>query len=383
MNGPIDYAPASAANLPGRYCILTGPPEISALAVGMDFRHPQYRREVFLRFYEFHLKYRSHPGCVYFLFPYIFEKYGMDQEQRLWFAFLNGNTQHPLTTLAIFRAFPDFRRLNVAALSKWFTARYTRLAFDTDRRYHRKEFLASVECYKRLCGKSQEDYFAGVMRGEDEEEAFRRVWAAVRQGFWSFGRLSAFSYLEYLRIAGLSLDCDQLFLDDMSGSKSHRNGLARVLGRDDLDWHASTGFQGTYLKEQLAWLVEEAALLRAEARKRLRRKPFYRDVGYFTLESALCTYKSWHRKNRRYPNVYVDMLHDRIKTSERQLPDEDFSVFWEARRACLPAHLRLEDTPGDPGLKPEKQNHYRVTGQVIMMHRDWPCFANDFNGRIA
>jgi hypothetical protein len=34
----------------------------------------------------------------------------------------------------------------------------------------------------------------------------------------------------------------------MKGSQSHRNGLAKVLGRDDLDWHDSnpTGFDGKY-----------------------------------------------------------------------------------------------------------------------------------------
>jgi len=43
--------------------------EISDLKIGMDFRELKYRREVFLRFYEFHLKYKSHPGGVYFAMP--------------------------------------------------------------------------------------------------------------------------------------------------------------------------------------------------------------------------------------------------------------------------------------------------------------------------
>ena len=55
----------------------------------------------------------------------------------------------------------------------------------------------------------------------------------------------------------------------------------------------------------------------------------------------------------------------------------------EARRACLPAHLRLEDNPADVGLRPEKQNHFRLTGQVVMMDRDWECFRNDYNDRVA
>jgi len=91
-----------------------------------------------------------------------------------------------------------------------------------------------------------------------------------------FGRLASFSYLEYLRIMRLNLDCDQLFLEDMKGSQSHRNGLAKVLGRDDLDWHGSnpTGFNGKYTPEMLAWLNKEAALLLAEASQRAAGKPY-------------------------------------------------------------------------------------------------------------
>jgi hypothetical protein len=40
----------------GRYCELNNEIEETKLKYGMDFRKPKYRREVFLRFYEFHLK---------------------------------------------------------------------------------------------------------------------------------------------------------------------------------------------------------------------------------------------------------------------------------------------------------------------------------------
>lgn len=46
--------------------------------------------------------------------------------------------------------------------------------------------------------------------------------------------------------------------------------------------------------------------------------------GDFTLESALCTYKSWHRPNRRYVNVYSDMLHGRI--DEAVILDREVAV---------------------------------------------------------
>jgi hypothetical protein len=73
------------------------------------------------------------------------------------------------------------------------------------------------------------------------------------------------------------------------------------------------------------------------------------------------------------------MFHDRIKKAESHWPGRDFSEFWDARRQYLPEYLRLEDNPADVGVKPLKQNHYRLTGQVIMLDREWPCFKNDYN----
>ena len=103
----------------------------------------------------------------------------------------------------------------------------------------KSDFMDSVRCYQKQTAGNQQEFFAGFVYSDDLNENFRKAWDVVRNQFYSFGRLATFSYLEYLRIMRVGLDCDQLFLEDMSGSKSHRNGLAKVLGRDDLDWHNS------------------------------------------------------------------------------------------------------------------------------------------------
>jgi hypothetical protein len=368
--------------LTGRWAQIHGLPEEKDLRYGMDFRDPRYRREVFLRFYQFHLKHRAHPGAVYYLLPFLAEVNRWSTEQRLWFAYINGNTQNPITSYLIFREFPDVRRLDEEKLRRWFGRAYDLLAFDTDRRYFKKSFLECVSNYRALlAGRVQQEFFSHVAPGRTERERFRSLWSYANKNYVYFGRLSVFSYIEYLRIMGLDVDCDSLFLDDISGSKSHRNGLCKVLGRDDLDWHASNpGFDGHYDPVTLAWLEEEGRLLLDEAKARVKGADYERDAGYFTLESALCTYKSWHRPNRRYPNCYNDMLVDRIRLAESRwgkLP-----LFWEARRRYLPKVLRLEDNPADCGLKPAKQNHYLTTGEVVMMDADWPCFSNSFNRAI-
>lgn len=352
----------------------------------VDYRLSENRRETFHKFYQFALKTRGHPGAVYYVMPYLAERFKWNMEQKLWFAYLNGNTQNPVMSWLVFKNYPEpisFLREDGEA---WFNTNWPRLQWDTDRRYQKKNFPTNVAWYCDFGAYHQEQAFYNIFCGHeklpDEQTCFRRLWAAVRGGFPSFGRLAAFSYLEYLRIMGLPIDCDNLFLEDMDGSASHRNGLALLTNRGDLIRDKQLGISNLVLASfDIEMLREEGRKLLQEAKQRNKGTAWENDVSYFTLESALCTYKSWHKPNRRYPNVYNDMLHDRIKWAEQRWPEEDFGMFWQARQAYLPLHLRLEDNTHDPGLKPEKQNWYLNTGMPVMMSRDYPEFDNEFDRR--
>tara|TARA_R100000655_G_scaffold7920_5_gene21124 strand:+ start:967 stop:2127 length:1161 start_codon:yes stop_codon:yes gene_type:complete len=351
--------------------------EISNLQVGDDFRLPQYRKEVFTRFYEFHLEFSSHPGCVYYLFPFLFDELEMDKEQKLWLTYLNGVTQNLCTSYIIYKHFPNFDENNlIDKLEKWHAVNWRKLGYDTDRRYQKGHLVKMVKNYKEIVGKNQSDYFNDCTSGLIDEN-FVTLWGEVMERFFMFGRLSTFSYLEYLKILGLPIRCNSLFLEDISGSQSHRNGLCKVLGRDDWDMHKSNPSYHTkmHTPELIEYLKEFSADLLRGFRVRWENRPFIDDVNYFTLESTLCTYKSWFRKNRRYPNVYNDMFVDRIRHAEKQWGKE-FEIFWSIRNRYLPKELRLEDNHWDVGLKPLKQNWFRETGQVVMMDYSWNCFKN-------
>lgn len=344
------------------------------LLAGSDFRQPQYRREVWQRFYTFHLRYRSHPGGVYYVLPALAEAEGWDGEQRAWAAFLNGNTQNPVTTSLLMRA-GDLPRRAEGVLQFW-RQHYSQLDWDTDRRYHKARLDKAIAGYLELTADGQERYWRKAAAG-----GWEGVWRAAT-AIPTMGRLSAWSYLEYLKILGVGSapDADTLMLGDRAGSRSHRNGLCLVLGLDHwIWWDRNPGFEGNYPRSLIAELETAGSGLLAEARER---NPGHPDVGFLTLESALCTYKSWHRPRRRYPNVYNDLLYERIRRAEARF-GRRFGAIWEARRQALPRHLRLEDCPYDPGCVPVKQDHYRLTGEVIMMERDWPCFENSFAAKVA
>ena len=169
--------------------------EVTDLTPGLDFRLPEYRRETFLRFYEFHLKHRTHPGCVYFLMPYLREKYGWDQEEALWFAFINGNTQHPVTSLELHRRFPTPGHAD--DMMAWWETNHRRLPVDTDRQRPKQSIREAVPFYVAEVRGDQAGHWE-----TKAEMGFAAVWEAART-IPGFGRLSAFSYAEYLLVMGV------------------------------------------------------------------------------------------------------------------------------------------------------------------------------------
>lgn len=352
---------------------------MAELAAGMDFRRPEHRRAVFLHFYEWSVRHRSFPGGVHYALPGIAEALQLDLEQRYWLAWLNANTQNPATSLLLLQAAPRLRDWE-AAVDFW-RSNYRTLDWDTDRRYHKARFEDAVKGYAAAvdctCTLPQHRYFRSA--GGDWTGWWERAFALP-----TMGRLSTWSYLEYLRILlGPSAvpDADTLMLEDIQGSRSHRNGLALVLGWDEVVVDKQLGQPGTtdkvYNTGVLGQLGYEGERLFGEAQQRVGAA-----ADRLSLESALCTYKGWHKPNRRYPGVYNDMLYNRLVTAENRW-GRRFDVLWEARRKALPARLRLEDQPGDPGLSPVKQNWYRQTGEVIGLDTDWPeIFANGFQAKV-
>lgn len=338
-------------------------------AARVDWRAKSRRTTTFHRCYGFHLRYRSHPGGVYYALPAMAEAAGWDAEQRAWAAFLNGNTQNPVTTSLLMAAGDRPARAD-RVLAFW-RKHYAELSWDTDRRYHKARLDQSVSGYLTLTAGGQARYWRRAARG-----GWAGVWAAAN-AIPTMGRLSTWSYLEYLRILGVDIpDADTLMLGDRAGSQSHRNGLCLLLGLDEwMWWKPNPGFDGRYPPDLIGELETQGARLLATARQLNQGHP---DVGYLTLESALCTWKSWHRPRRRYAGVYNDLLHDRIRAGEARF-GRRFGVLWDARRRALPAWMRLEDTPTDPGAVPVKQNHYLETGEVVTLGHIWPDMWSSFD----
>lgn len=332
-----------------------------------DWREPRFRRDAFQRFYSFHLTYQSHPGMVYSMLPAIADAFDLDADGRAWLVWLNGNTQNVVSSLMLLEAAPrpeDWK----SAVDFW-NDNFRKLEWDTDRRHQKSKFgeataLWSVRDFNQTS--PAYGWFEASMGGWED------VWKFSKDQPY-MGRLSAWSMMEYAKILFPDdvPDMGSWLLEDKSGSQSHRNGLAFIRGYDSVYWDADVA--------DMMGIVEELTTFADELLDEARaRNPLHPDVSRLTMESALCTYKGWHKPNRRYPNCYADMMYNRIKKAETRF-DRSLDLLWKIRQNTLPDYLRLEDNPYDPGLVAVKQNHYLETGEPIMMHRDYEDMQNDFN----
>mgnify|MGYP003132576687 CR=1 FL=1 len=299
-----------------------------------DYRLKENRLKFFTGLYEMNLRYGVMPGLVYLYLPELADRFGWCPEQKLWFAFLNGMTQNPITSLAIYEKIPEPpSETQLQKFGEWFDDQWDNLQFDTDRRYQKKDTVDSIRSYTSLLShfKSQEEMLTG---------SYRSLWNRVSKRYKSFGRLSSFSYLEYVYLYGFGADCANLLFEDKSGSKSHRNGMLLLQGHDEWVWdkRMENGFDGKYpqfdkmcrhLRSSAESFLEEFRLSH----------PNVNYVGNFTFESNLCTFKN-HFFGRRYPGVYADMAWDRIEWAESR--GRDCAIFKDMRSELLPEWLRAE-----------------------------------------
>lgn len=324
-----------------------------------DYRQPSARRFYFEALYEMNLRYGVMPGLVYLYLPQLRKRLEWSEEEALWFAFINGNTQNPITSLIIFNRLepPPHNAGSLTRFREWFSLSWNTLQFDTDRRHQKRDFIASVERYASLVRATGSQ--SALMRHRSFEDA----WSLVRDQFYSFGRLSAWSYLEFLNILDGASSPTTMMFDDVSGSKSHRNGMLFLLGMDGLvhDKRCRNDFNGKYENfTRLCSILEQSATgFLNEFRERVPMNAHH--VNRFTLESQLCQFKNGFFE-RRYPGVYADMAWDRICWSEQRGNRLITDIFKDIRAECLPSWLRME-TQVNPIPRQTAASMFVATGQ--------------------
>jgi hypothetical protein len=323
-----------------------------------------------MRFYTHHLKHKNFPGLVYSMLPAIAEFFELDNDGKAWLAWLNGNTQNAVTSYLLLEQAQHPKDWKKAL--DFYNDNFKALEWDTDRRHQKSVFGKATEQWIEGWGRMAYQNWVNAA-----EAGWKHAWKhSLDQPY--MGRISAWSMLEFAKILIPEIpDVEDWFLK-ASSSRSHRNSLCLLAGHEGA--YAWDGDDAD-IPAMLDLFPEIEALAEALLAEAKLRNPDDPNVTRLTMESALCTFKSCHKPDRRYPGVYADMFYERIRKAEFRLTRE-LSFFWDLRQEVLPQHLRLEDNPTDPGLVPLKQNWFRETGEMPMMSYDFPDMQNSFDEKV-
>ena len=318
----------------------------------MDYRLKENRREAFIRWYAWSLKYDDCDPAVWCT-NYLHKRYEHNDEERIWFAWLYGNTYQLPTAWVLKNEFPDFELATVDRMEQWNTANYKRLRYQTDTKWNKGHLPAMFASYQQFIGNRTQRERLERFYGDNEEANFENLWQGIKDSLHKFGRYSTWFYLQHLRhTAGIHITPTSLMLSDYDGSRSHRNGLLYALGREDLVDTKLTA--GEYLD-----LEREARSILEETQDRF---PRLKDqIDFFTMETCLCSFKKIFRaKHGRYLGYYLDRQAEEIQMAEKDgWYGIDWDVLWQAREETIDFRLDHKN-----GINKENFTYFLNSGKI-------------------
>jgi hypothetical protein len=293
----------------------------------MDYRLKENRREAFIRWYAWSLQYNDCDPAVWAT-NYLNKRFEHNSEQKLWLAWLYGNTYQLPTAWVLMNEFPDYELATVDRMTQWNTANYKRLRYQTDTKWNKGHLPAMFESYQKFIGKGSQREKLESYYGDNEAQNFDALWNVLKGNLHKFGRYSTWFYLQHLKhTAGVHIEPTSLMLDDFDGSRSHRNGLLLAIGQDD-DMDRKLDGRGY-------------ADLEAHSEMKTRFPDLISQIDYFTMETCLCSFKKIFReKHGRYLSYYLDRQAEEVLKAEG---DEwngiDWEVLWNSRTETIDTRL--------------------------------------------
>jgi hypothetical protein len=324
----------------------------------MDYRLKENRRESFIRWYAWSLKYKDCDPAVW-MTNYLNKRYEHNDEQRLWLCWLYGNTYHLPTAWILMNEFPDFELATVDRITEWNTANYKRLRYQTDTKWNKGHLPDMFASYQKFIGDRSQREVMESYYGHTEEQSFDNLWTGVKDSLHKFGRYSTWFYLQHLRhTAGVRICPTSLMLDDYSGSRSHRNGLLLASGLDD-DYDRKLSAQEYQNLEQFS---KEIIIEMKERFPELSSQ-----IDFFTMETCLCSYKKIFRAHHgRYLGYYNDRVAEEInQVSADNWFGIQWEVLWQARDETLVAEYANKNAK----IEKEKFTSFMNTGKMDRL--DW------------
>lgn len=318
----------------------------------MDYRLEQNRREAFIRWYAWSLKYDDCDPAVWAT-NYLNNRFEHNDEQKLWLCWLYGNTYYLPTAWILMNEFPDFELATVDRMTQWNTANYKRLRYQTDTKWNKGHLPTMFESYQKFIGnRSQRECIESYYVGSPEDN-FDSLWNVLKGNLHKFGRYSTWFYMQHLKnTANVNIEPTSLMLDDYDGSRSHRNGLLLAVGRDN-DYDRKL----TVSEYQNLEAISDGILDEMKSRF-----PELKDqIDFFTMETCLCSFKKIFRANHgRYLGYYLDRQAEEIQKCEQDgWYGIDWDVLWQSREETI--DLRLDHRRG---IDKERFSSFMNTGKM-------------------
>ena len=318
----------------------------------MDYRKQENRREAFIRWYAWSLKYDDCDPAVWAT-NYLNNRYEHNDEQRLWLCWLYGNTYYLPTSWILMNEFPDFELATVDRIENWNTVNYKRLRYQTDTKWNKGHLPTMFASYQEFIGDKTQREKLESYYGDNEEQSFNNLWNSVKTNLHKFGRYSTWFYLQHLKhTAGVRISPTSLMLDDYDGSRSHRNGLHFAVGEDDKYDTKLTRAEYVSLESQAKEILEET---------RSRFPDLSHHIDFFTMETCLCSFKKIFRERHgRYLGYYLDRQAEEIMKVEADgWHGIDWDVLWQSREETI--DIRLDNKHG---IDKEKFPNFLRSGKM-------------------
>jgi hypothetical protein len=314
--------------------------------------HRENPRESFIRWYAWSLQYNDCDPAVWAT-NYLNTRYEHNDEQRLWLAWLYGNTYQLPTAWVLMNEFPDYELATVERMEQWNTTNYKRLRYQTDTKWNKGHLPAMFASYQKFIGNRTQREAMESYYGLSSEANFDNLWAGIKNSLHKFGRYSTWFYLQHLKhTAGIHITPTSLMLDDYDGSRSHRNGLLCALGRQhDMD-RKLTALE--YID-----LEKNARDILIETQERF--PELASQIDFFTMETCLCSFKKIFREHHgRYLGYYLDRQAEEIQKSETDgWYGIEWEVLWDARRETIDPRL-----DNKLGINKEKFSSFVNSGKL-------------------
>lgn len=323
----------------------------------MDYRLKENRREAFIRWYAWSLKFNDCDPAVWCT-NYLNNRYEHNDEERIWLAWLYGNTYQLPTAWVLKNEFPDFELATVDRITQWNTVNYKRLRYQTDTKWNKGHLPSMFESYQKFIGdctqrERLEQYYEG-----DSIKNFDSLWGVLKNNLHKFGRYSTWFYLQHLKhTANIDINPSSLMLEDYDGSRSHRNGLLLAAGKDDDYDRKLTGSEYRDLESY-------GDSIRIEMIDRF--PELKNQIDFFTMETCLCSFKKIFRvKHGRYLGYYLDRQAEEIKSAETDgWYGIDWDVLWQSREETIDSRLNRKT-----GVDKDRFSEFTTRG--TMKNLEW------------